>query len=266
MNYPRIPSYEEAELYLKNTTPNRNSGVVPLRRDRTRSRDYSIRRINGGIAARMYSTNIVTWMEDGRIIVSDYDSPTTIKVQNKLLYRVHIYTRYGLKHMYRVGAFNGPITFKYGEGGVIVAEPDGIGYFYGPGRKFLDPTIREFYQAMQKFITVAETFDPHIMRNKYYGGWRTYGNLIEEDLRDIKALMDKYQWKPGMPLEPDLFEEAIALGNREDPLGYLKRAKYEYKGTSRDSPNWRVVSYHDHVKNQEFLTGPIKCSIVGALT
>lgn len=90
--------YHAARERYDTTMPMRggkNAGTIPLRADRSAPDRYSLYRdarwrpdvkeIVGCVAARMYSTDVVIWWEDGWTWVSDYGSNTTRDVVNMVL-------------------------------------------------------------------------------------------------------------------------------------------------------------------------------------
>lgn len=248
-DFPRFFGFSDAKLYITNTAPIRGSRTIPLRRDRRRSDSYEILWRGPDIAARMYRTDIVVWKEDGTILVDEYDSATTTKVQNQLLPSdCSIHSNCGHKHL-GIYPFTDTMELVNGPTGWL-PTPESHGYCYGPGRKFVTPELRAYYEALRKLLVTTAKISQEACKG--LPGTTRYGSA-QDVIQQLNRAIKEHNWKPGTNLPVEMIEEGLSSHWTDDRLSNFQFAKWEYKGITKGSSKWGVMDYQNHLKTQAFL-------------
>jgi len=224
-NFPRLYSYESARRYHDETPPLRGRPVEvrPLRFDRRRGDEYSIRMIGEDVIVQMYRTMLLTFRPDGAIVVN-FDgysgSPTTRRLVSHLL-DVNVWSHRGYLVFGGTYVVDPDKPFTWRDGAV---EPDRVGVFLCRGRRVL-PKYKSYYRSIR--ADLAQWRKDYAAVKKFWPSWKTGIFVPGSDLDKVLSLSreERAQYEP-----PKGSDYALA------------RMRYEIRREAPKSGNFHVIS------------------------
>jgi len=224
-NFPRLYSYSRARRHHDETPPLRGRPVEirPLRVDRRRGDEYSIRMIGEDVIVQMYYTRLLTFRPDGSVVVNfnGYSgSPTTRRL---VAYLLDVDVREHRGHLVFGGKYivdpSEPFTWRDG-----AVEPDRVGVFLCRGRRVL-PKYKPYYRSIRDDL--AQWRKDHAAVKKFWPSWKT-GIFV-----------------PGSDLDKVLSLPREERAQYEPPPGsdyVLARMRYEIRREAPKSGDFHVIS------------------------
>lgn len=262
----RFQNYQQAKDYLDNTKPIRGTQRIPWTYNRKRHDVYSLHEVTvfGGlkaVAGRMYSTDIVTYVEDGSVLLDYYDSRTTAEALNQTLPSgLRVSMRGGHKFVNNTPipvGLTAPVKFWKSEIG-WTTSPEECGYFVGPGRKWPTKRMGAFMNQVLKALELADKLSEGKAR------LATKGHCVsimeyEDAVERLTEIMG--DWQIGDPVDPGVYSDlltpedaeivrfALPMKQRLEQWGKARMEPKEFLGNA-PPPAWKLLDYTDY---QQFL-------------